>query len=426
MKVLLYFLIVTLYSTISWGEQHSHEHGEAHSHDQMSQSEGHQGHQVHDDSGDPAASHTNMGTHHKSKGLIFYGDLAVSMSYQDSKSVGGAIFNPADGSFSGPPGQNLRHGHFNGNLAELNVEKNWGYSHFHLSFGAGATLADINRDTDRVFHVTNAYYQLDSPYGLSAQIGLFESPMGYESFNSMDNALFSRSYGFSLVPYFHAGAALKYNFKDMVKVQAAVVNGVTQDDLLDDGNENKHFIVTANIAPIAGLNLDLKYMGGKQQNIIPFGVGGAFIEGNQNTIEATLSYQINEAFGLAIDYTSLATRHSTIAAIELDSQSIAFYATGQFNKFGLGLRFESFKTDQGAPFGNGTPAFAFLAGANEVSISSITLAGSFMVDKNAKIVLEARHDSAGDDDAIWPDGDGASGATQSGAFSSTLGFMYRW
>lgn len=361
------------------------------------------------------ASHTNMGGHADKKGLIFYGDFAASTTYHSDENFGG----PLTPDWFGAPGNNFQNGNFNGNLAEFNVEKNWGHSHFHFSFGAGQTLGDINRSgvtgapSDRLFHITNAYYRLNSPYGLSLKTGLFESPMGYESFNHMDNAQFSRSYGFALVPYFHSGIALEYNFKDMVQLEAAVVNGVNGDELAGDSNKNKHGLFTAEIHPIENLLINLKYMGGVQT--LP-----GDLRATQNTFEATVAYRVNEALDFAVDFTTLG---SEIGDQDVASQSIAVYANGKIDHFGLGLRFEHFQTDNGAPFGVGTLGFANGAAGEDFSITSLTVTPSYMVDKNAKFLLEFRFDSS--EDSLWaprPDEIEA----QNNSISATFGVMYRW
>jgi hypothetical protein len=57
-------------------------------------------------------------------------------------------------------------------------------------------------------------------------MGVFESPIGYESFDAYKNPNFSRSYGFSLEPKAHTGVMASYQVVDWMSVAAGVANTV--------------------------------------------------------------------------------------------------------------------------------------------------------------------------------------------------------
>jgi hypothetical protein len=71
-----------------------------------------------------------------------------------------------------------------------------------------------------------AYVALRAPVGngIDFKVGVFDTVVGYESFESANNPNFSRSYGFQIGPRNHTGVLASYHFNDTISVSAGVAN----------------------------------------------------------------------------------------------------------------------------------------------------------------------------------------------------------
>ena len=74
--------------------------------------------------------------------------------------------------------------------------------------------------------IKNANVALNIPVGngIQAKIGIFDTVVGYESANSVDNPNYSRSKGYSIEPTTHTGLLLSYKVADALSVNAGVAN----------------------------------------------------------------------------------------------------------------------------------------------------------------------------------------------------------
>jgi hypothetical protein len=74
--------------------------------------------------------------------------------------------------------------------------------------------------------IEQAHLKLKAPVGngLFGTFGVFNTPFGYETFDGYQNAQYSRSYGYSIVPRQHTGVVLAYPFADWLMVAAGVAN----------------------------------------------------------------------------------------------------------------------------------------------------------------------------------------------------------
>jgi hypothetical protein len=122
---------------------------------------------------------------------------------------------------------------FNLNVVKLTLERppeggdawNAGYK-VDLIFGpdanalatqnGGATTAFPGRD----FGVKQAYVALHAPVGngLDFKIGVWDTVIGYEVFESGSNPNFTRSYGYTIEPTTHTGVHVDYQFSDAFSV----------------------------------------------------------------------------------------------------------------------------------------------------------------------------------------------------------------
>ncbi|MEM7646214.1 MAG: outer membrane beta-barrel protein, partial [Pseudomonadota bacterium] len=260
-------------------------------------------------------------------------------------------------------------------------------------------------------NVMNAAYSMHTSYGLGFMIGKFESPVGHETYNHMDNSQFTRSYGFNLAPFFSTGLMVHYG-QDMWEVGLIASNGAGRD--FDTNDKNKTLGLTVDVNPMDNLSIDLNYVTGTEN------VGGG--DYSTNTLDFSVEYMINEMFDVALNYISLAQEASTPGATEEEGTSIAAYVNANFGMFGLGLRYEQFDFDDQLATYNAGGTLPAVPTGEDNSIASITLAAKAEIDQNAMVLLEYRQDTA-DDNGTWTDKDGQ--ATDS-LSTITASVMYRF
>ncbi len=348
------------------------------------------------------------------KPFNIYGDFATSLSFFDSENFSGGVQNP-----------NSNNDDFNIDLIEIDLEKNWSNSKLHLSIGYGTTANAVNFGatnpalSQNTLNVMNAYYHIDSSYGLGFTVGKFESPVGHETYNHMDNSQFTRSYGFLLAPFFSTGAQLSYG-QDMWKAGFIVSNGNGRDT--DARDNNKTMAIVIDVDPMEALHVDLNYVTGTEGTAASSNApAGTITAVSVNIIDFSVAYMINEMFDVALNYIDHGQQTGT--ATELKASSIAGYVNANFGTFGLGLRYEQFSYDGGVSVYNGFRAAIPAPAGTDNSISSITLAAKAEIDQNALVMLEYRMDSA-DDNGTFTE---KNGTTATDAFNTiTASLMYRF
>src|SRR5215471_8514540 len=128
---------------------------------------------------------------------------------------------------------------FNLNVVQLRIDKpldeaEWaaGYR-VDLWFGPdantlGTSSTSHETPTTADFAIRQAYVALRTPVGngLDWKIGVFDSPMGYESVEAGANPNYTRSYGHSIEPQTHTGILGTYRFSDMFSASAGIANTV--------------------------------------------------------------------------------------------------------------------------------------------------------------------------------------------------------
>jgi hypothetical protein len=127
---------------------------------------------------------------------------------------------------------------FNLDVVKLTVEKaldeaQWaaGYK-VDLLFGPDATIYNtssklLGTGTTSDFAIKQAYVALQTPIlpnGLTFKMGVFDSIIGYESFDAGSNPNYTRSYGHTLEPQTHTGVLAMYRLTDNVQVAAGVAD----------------------------------------------------------------------------------------------------------------------------------------------------------------------------------------------------------
>lgn len=76
------------------------------------------------------------------------------------------------------------------------------------------------------FAVKQAFVALRAPIGngLNFKMGVWDTPIGYEVFESINNANFTRSYGYTMEPTTHTGLHASYQVADFLSASAGVAN----------------------------------------------------------------------------------------------------------------------------------------------------------------------------------------------------------
>ncbi|MGA4579526.1 outer membrane beta-barrel protein [Limisphaera sp. VF-2] len=151
-----------------------------------------------------------------------------------------AVWLPGPGSTNALPGRSFdgadKQNGFNLNVVSLVLEKpldesDWaaGYR-VQLLFGPDAntlrslsTLGTASGD----FAIKNAYVSLRAPVGrgLTLKMGVWDTIMGHEVFESGNNPNYSRSYGYFIEPIIHTGVLASYELMDGVTLSAGVADG---------------------------------------------------------------------------------------------------------------------------------------------------------------------------------------------------------
>jgi hypothetical protein len=135
------------------------------------------------------------------------------------------------------PGRSFDNGErqdgFNLHVVNLKLEKpldegQWsaGYK-VDLLFGPDASYYGTNPlggMNSGDFNVKQAYaaFRVPAGNGIDVRMGVFDTVIGYEVFESPNNPNFSRSYGFYLEPTHHTGVLASYQISDLISVSAGI------------------------------------------------------------------------------------------------------------------------------------------------------------------------------------------------------------
>jgi hypothetical protein len=175
------------------------------------------------------------------------------------------------------------------------------------------------------FNVKQAYVALRAPIGngLDIRLGVFDTLIGYEVFESVNNPNFSRSYGYFIEPTHHTGVLLSYHINDMISVSGGVANGWTggindkiHTGATDDGETRKAILGSITITlpestgVLAGSSVYAGLVYGDSTAGVTGGQGpnptGSGIDGNETAsyyVGATLNTGMTGlSVGAAFDY----------------------------------------------------------------------------------------------------------------------------
>jgi hypothetical protein len=126
---------------------------------------------------------------------------------------------------------------FNFNVVQLRIEKpldeaEWAAG-YRVDLWAGPDANTLGTQSSLStgssdFAVRQAYVALRAPVGngLDFKVGVFDSPIGYESVEAGNNPNYTRSYGHSIEPQTMTGVLTTYRFSDMISASAGIADTV--------------------------------------------------------------------------------------------------------------------------------------------------------------------------------------------------------
>ena len=122
-------------------------------------------------------------------------------------------------------------------LSSALAEGEWA-SGYNVELWLGPDTAGIGHNLAGSIAIKNANVALNIPVGngIQAKIGIFDTVVGYESANSIDNPNFTRSRGFTIEPTTHTGVLLSYKVADALSVNAGVANTLDGGGALNSGS----------------------------------------------------------------------------------------------------------------------------------------------------------------------------------------------
>jgi len=144
---------------------------------------------------------------------------------------------------------------FNLNVVRLVLAKDpdaadsWGAGYkVDLIFGPDANaLATQSGGAASDFGVKQAYVDLKMPVGngIDWKIGVFDTIIGYEVFQSAENPNYTRSWGYTIEPTTHTGVLASYQFADWLSASAGIANtygpAINARDVNVNGTQNESY-----------------------------------------------------------------------------------------------------------------------------------------------------------------------------------------
>jgi len=335
---------------------------------------------------------------------------------------------------------------FNLNVVKLTIEKpldegQWaaGYK-VDLLYGPDANVfntASVGA-TAQDFAIKQAYVQLRAPVGngLDIKVGVWDTIIGYEVFDSGNNPNYSRSYGYFLEPTTYTGVLASYRVADFLSVSAGVANspslspafagaagGATINGRSTVAESRKSYMASVALtAPesMGALKGSTLYVGVVDSN--KDGLAAGFNKDQVNFYAgATVNTGVSGlSVGVAYDYVANGVTDASYASV------IGLYGSFQATeKLKLNLRGEyasatpgTFTGSTGAPKG---------VGSNEEFIGFTgTVDYSLWANVISRVEFRWDHDASGGNRVINSGSTTGSGALYSNVMSLALNLIYKF
>jgi hypothetical protein len=240
---------------------------------------------------------------------------------------------------------------FNLDVVELTLEKpldeqDWaaGYK-FQLWLGPDANvLGTTSTGVHSDLAIKNAYVNLRAPIGtgLDFKVGVFDSIIGYESSEAINNPNFTRSWGHTFEPSEHTGVLATYRINNMIAFSAGVADtespGINSRANPPAAESYKTYMASVALtAPddwgfLAGSSLYSGVVNGFD-SAVPNGTANAGVPQTSFYAGATISTPVTGLrFGASFDYATTEKEQYTGAAVAVPSftaHSFAGYVSYQ-------------------------------------------------------------------------------------------------
>lgn len=270
------------------------------------------------------------------------------------------------------------------------------------------------------FAVKQAYVALRAPVGngLDIKLGVWDTLIGYEVFESGNNPNFSRSYGYALEPTHHTGVLASYHVNDALSVSAGVANGW-------GGPVNDKNVSQDDKAYLASLTITLPEGAGAMEGTSIY----AGVVHGENTALASAIHPdttswyagttINTpleglSFGLAVDY-----RKDGVGVLGVSNEAwaAALYASFQATeKLRLNGRVDYTEGDDGTYYDTNFNGIS----DEDNELGSLTLTLDYSLWANVITRLEGRWDHSFQDDKPF------GGADEDDAVTVAANFIYKF
>jgi hypothetical protein len=299
---------------------------------------------------------------------------------------------------------------FNLNVVKLSLEKplgdatSWsaGYK-ADLLFGPDVTAYNTVLNGGRLspnedeFSIKQAYVALRAPVGngLDIKMGVWDTIIGYEFFDSPSNPNYSRSYGFFLEPLHHTGILASYKISDLFALSGGVANTQGLGGPINDKNA-----IESKKAYLGAITITLPEATGSFQNsVIALGVisgrpgvaqtgGGSGRTINNYYAGFTLNTPMEGlTVGAAWDYLEDATAAPGSSS---DAYAVALYASFGMDKWKFNLRGDYTQATDGTYYSN----LANNGVSDRNELGSLTGTLEYNLWENVLTRFEARYDRA--------------------------------
>jgi len=336
---------------------------------------------------------------------------------------------------------------FNLNVVKLSLAKDpdatdkWGAGYkFDALFGPDAnsfnTLSSTGGAGPKDFAIKQAYVDLkaDIGNGLDLKMGVWDTIIGYEVFESGNNPNFTRSYAYTIEPTTHTGLLASYQVNEMIGLSAGIADtfGPTINGRANPprAESSKTFLGSVSLtAPkdwgfIAGSTL---------YGCVIDGFNGG--PGNVNQTSFYVGTSVNTPLkelklGASYDY---AGTPKSVGITSTYANAIDLYATYQVTeKLSLNGRGEYFSqsrnTGFGAPATTASPASGGVAFGLPAEVLALTATAQYDLWKNVISRMEFRwdHQASGENTGFAPVNAYGTGSGKRNAYEVIANIIYKF
>jgi len=274
-------------------------------------------------------------------------------------------------------------------------ESEWasGYC-FQLVYGQDASSVGVG-DYRGNSSIKQAYAALRVPVGngIDLKVGVWDTILGYESFDSGNNPNYTRSYGYYLETTTYAGVLAAYKFCDVLSMQAGVANSPWQGDALGRNDTESRKTYLGSVALTAPQSWGA-LAGSTLYGAVAYG-GGSYDGGyyHENLVNYYVGAVVNTGIkglkvGAAYDYQGYDVHYGGVGPFNSWDNALALYASFQAtDKLSLHARGEYAWNSSGS-------------GSAHQDIYALTLTAQYDLWKNVLSRLELRWDHSNNTDVI--------------------------